>query len=243
MAEKTDTRSRIRSKRAQQRRRNQIMIVGVVAVVAIAITLLLVLASQPNRSAAASFEGLNQTVDENGSLGLAIGPADAPVTLIDYSDFSCPHCYDLAPAIERVIEEYAAAGQVRVIYKPISFVNPPTSVPSAAAAVCAAEQGKGWEMMSEIWALYARGGPNAYSRTLLFDSASKLELDMAAFETCFDAPATLNALQGVLDEATQKGIQGTPTVFVNGTVVAFSASESRYDTLKRAIDAALEQAG
>jgi protein-disulfide isomerase len=116
-------------------------------------------------------------------------------------------------------------------------------VPSGAAAYCAAQQGKGFEMLEEVWDLYARGGPNAFTRTLLFAGAEELGLDIAAFETCFDSDATVAALQTVLDDASAAGVTGTPTVFVNGQRLAFSQSESFFATISRAIDAALASAG
>ena len=102
-------------------------------------------------------------------LAFAIGNPEARVTVVEYSDFSCPHCNDLSPAIERLIQEYVREGDVRVIYKPVVFVYPERSVPAGlAAAVCAAEQDKFWEMHDAIWEISSSVvGADAYTQELL----------------------------------------------------------------------------
>jgi len=242
MSSKAEARRRTQAQRAK--RSNQLLIVGAVAVIAvIAVVVLVVLSNRPRSTTSTDYAGLPQSVEEAPGLGIRIGAEDAPVVVTEYSDYSCPHCYDLSPAIDQVIATYVAQGKVALVYKPISFVNPPTSVPAAAAMVCAAQQGKGFEMHDEVWDLYTRGGPNAYTRALLTARANNIGLDVSAFEQCFDSSETVSALQGVLADAQQAGVAGTPTVFVNGQIVTFSAAGDRFQELSAAIEEALAEAG
>lgn len=186
------------------------------------------------------YEILEQTIDTDGAVGFSIGDPDAPVTVVEYSDFSCPHCHNLAPSIERLIAEYGPTGEVRVVYKPIVFVNPQTSIPAGRAAYCAAEQGLFWQMHNAIWVLYAEQGASAYTQEHLTESALGVGAEEAEFTPCFEADQTGAALDAVLDEALNLGVQGTPTIFVNGEDVPYSGPDTVYDDLVEVIESILD---
>jgi protein-disulfide isomerase len=192
----------------------------------------------PSR-AASRYEGLAQSVDETGAIGFSIGDPQAPVVLVEYSDFSCPHCRNLAPAIEQIVGEYAPSGQVMIVYKPIVFVNPEASVRAGQAAICAARQGQFWEMHDEIWKLYDQGGPSAYTQQQLTDRARGLGLDVDQFTACFEDETTTVALDGVLSEAAALGVVGTPTLFLNDEALPYRGAETAHDDLVQAIESAL----
>ncbi len=242
MNQSSRTRQRAQERRQQRQRQMQIRIMIIVGLAALLGAVLLILISRPQASTAAAFDysGLDQTVDTSlGAPGYAIGQADAPVTLVEYSDFSCPHCRDLAPAIERLIDEYVRDGRLRIVYKPVSFVSPPNSTYAAQAAHCAAQQGKFWEMQSQIWSIFDSNGPGAYTKSILMSRAVQLGMDRDAFSTCFDSPDTFTAVSDVLTETQGRGINGTPALFVNDSQVPFTGAENAYDSLRTAIDAAL----
>lgn len=188
----------------------------------------------------APYEVLQQTIDHTGAVGFAIGDPDAPVTVVEYSDFSCPHCHDLVPAIQQIIAEYGPTGAVRVVYKPIVFVNPATSVPAGIAAYCAAEQGLFWQMHDAIWSLYVDQGASAYTPERLTRAAVSARADEADFTACFESDEPGAALDQVLDEALNRGVQGTPTLFVNGEDVPYTGPDSIYDDLVEVIEAILD---
>jgi protein-disulfide isomerase len=245
LAQQTARRAHERTlQRAAQRRHKsqQWMIVGIAAAaVIIAVVLILVSRPAPIAPITTSYDGIEQTVDTSGAFGLSLGSADAPVTLTEYSDFSCPHCHEITPAIHQLIEEYVQTGQLRIIYKPISFVNPPYSTDAASAAICAAQQGQGWQMHDQIWALYEQGGPGGYSKGTFTSMVRGMGLDEAAFSQCFNSNATAASVQSVLDEARSLGINGTPSLYVNGEPVTYTGPDAIYLTLKDAIDSALGQ--
>lgn len=216
------------------------MIIGIAAI-AVIVAVVLILASRPPTviPTDASYDGMEQSIETAGAFGITLGSADAPVTLTEYSDFSCPHCHEIVPAIHQLITDYVEAGTLRIIYKPISFVNPPYSTEAASALVCAAQQGQGWQMHDQIWALYEQGGPGGYSKARFTDLATGLGMDTTAFSTCFDSNQTASSVQNVLGEAQSMGINGTPSLYVNGQPVPYTGPDAIYETLKTAIESAL----
>jgi len=125
------------------------------------------------------------------------------------------------------------------VYIPVSFVNPSTSVPAAKAAICAAQQGKFWEMHDQIWAMFDLNGPATYTQSLLTGRANQLGLDQGQFGACFTSPAVDSQIQAVLALASARGVNGTPTLFVNDTQVPFTGPDTTYDGLNLAIQAAI----
>jgi protein-disulfide isomerase len=239
----SSSRQQLKQRRSRRRRQQTILIVVIVAVAVILAGLLIFISIPRNTTESASgevnYEELTQEADQAGALGFAIGDPNAPATLLVYSDFSCPHCYDLSFVIHRIIGDLATRGQVRVVYKPIAFVNPPYSGPAATAAICAGQQGKFWQMHDQIWTLYGQyRSAGAYTRPALFGLAEDLGLDKDAFSACFDAPETAAEVQAVIDEALGMGIYGTPTLLVNGQQVYLTNIDTAYDTIKAAIEAA-----
>jgi protein-disulfide isomerase len=184
-----------------------------------------------------SYEGYHQEIDRTGSVGIAIGSPDAPVTVTEYADFSCPHCFNMYPTVQQIIAEYATDGRVRVVLKPIAFVNPPYSTYAAQATLCAAEQGKGWEMVDQVWDVGSENGPGGYTQAAFEERADALGLDVAAFSTCYTSSQTEADVQAIIDDALQSGIDGVPALFVNKKSVPLA--EDMYDALVKEIEAAL----
>lgn len=231
--------ARRRSRRAESGSRSQVWIIVVVVIVALAIVGgLIALSSRPSVPAQAvegvDLSGISQEIVQiNDAPGVALGDPEAPVTLVEYSDFSCPHCADLASiAVDPLIEEYVRSGELRIVYKPITFVNPPYSRPAAQAFMCAAEQGKGWEMYEQIWGLYEASGPGAYTQRNLVGQAEAIGLDSGEFRSCYVSAETNQSIQAVLTEAQNIGIQGTPTLYVNGQPFTYRGPEAVYSDVK-----------
>lgn len=239
MARKS-TRQRAESRRAQQQRQRQTRLIIAVAVIAVVVVGIIIVATGPSDAVAlveTDYEGIpQQRVTGDTGVGFAIGEPDAPVTITDYSDFSCPHCHDLSGPLRDIIEEYGRDGQVRVVFKPISFVNPPYSRPAAQAAICAGDQGKFWEMHDQIWALYEANGPGAYTPAQLTRLAEGIGLNMDEYRQCYSSPGTEAAVDSVLAEAQERGIQGTPTLFVNGQEVPYRGADAVYNDLAFVIE-------
>lgn len=168
--------------------------------------------------------------------GHSKGAADAPVVMVEYSDFQCPFCtrhtQEVAPQLE---ETYIKSGQMRLVYKHYT-VKGPDSVTAALAAECAGEQNKFWEYHD---LLFANSGQVAFNAENLKAFAVELKLDLAAFSQCFDSQKYLNVVEADSAEAQQLGIRGTPGFFVNDTPVA---GAQPLEVFQQTIEAELAQA-
>jgi len=149
------------------------------------------------------------------------GFPDAPVTMVEYSDFQCPFCrrhfLETQPTLD---QEYIATGQVRHVFKnfPLRQIHPQADG-AAQAALCAGVQGKFWPMhdvlfqRQEEWA----GQEDAAQRFRAY--AEELGLDMEAYDACWQAQPFTEQIQRDLEEGLALGVRGTPAFFINGWFV------------------------
>jgi protein-disulfide isomerase len=144
---------------------------------------------------------------EVAATGPSLGPDDAPVTLIEFSDYRCGFCKRAQPVIEAVLERYPS--QVRFVHR--SFPLNEVSRAAAEAAACANEQGQFWEFHSSLFA--SEGNLDAEG---LLQHASELELDLESFQACVDERRFQSAVEADITDGRQAGVTGTPAFFVNG---------------------------
>ena len=138
------------------------------------------------------------------------GAADAPVTIVEFSDFQCGFCFRVNPTVGQLLDRYN--GKIRVAFKH-SPIEGHTAAPLAhRAAFAAQQQGKFWEMHDRIFA-----NQRDMSREALLGHARALGLDLARFTADFDGAASKAALERDLAEGATLGVDGTPTFFINGT--------------------------
>lgn len=144
------------------------------------------------------------------------GDEDAPVTIIEYSDFQCPFCLrffeQTLPEIER---QYVDTGKAMLVYKhlPLSSIHP-YAEKAAEAAECAGVQGKFWEMHDKIFQNQA-----ALAVDNLKGYAASLGVNAKKFNACLDNGDMAKKVQDDLAEATRIGASGTPTFLINGQKV------------------------
>ena len=147
------------------------------------------------------------TLDLTGSPSR--GPADAPVTIVEFSDFQCPFCAQATTAMDQVSKAYG--DKVRWVFKhnPLDFH---ADAPLAhRAALAAGEQGKFWEMHDAIFR-----NQRALKRDDLIRHAAALGLDSARFVADLDGNKFAKVIDRDLAEGARVGVDGTPTFFVNG---------------------------
>ena len=164
----------------------------------------------------------------------SLGPVDAPVTLVEFSDFQCPYCARLAPVVKRIAGEYP--GQVRVVFRQFPLRSIHAHAQKAAeASLCAFDQGRFWEMHDSLFGDIKKLGPED-----LTARAKRLNLDMEAFDQCLNSGKYAAAVQQDLEDGMAAGVSGTPAVFINGRVLKGSKP---YDGIRKVIEEELQRAG
>ena len=137
------------------------------------------------------------------------GPANAPVTLVAFSDFECPFCSKAALTVRQLEQEYQ--GKLRVAFKHQPLANHPNAMPAATASLAAHEQGKFWEMHDKLFANQTK-----LDRASLESYAKELGLDMGKFKAAMDSNKFQAHIAADSAHGSEIGAGGTPTFFVNG---------------------------
>lgn len=138
------------------------------------------------------------------------GPANAPLTLIEYGDYECPHCVTAFPVLERVREKFS--GKLRFVFRHVPKSGQAFDKQAAEASEFAAEQGKFWPMHAQLFAL--SGG---HDLEQLVSAASAIGLDANAFRGALAERRYADRVRELSIAALHSGIIGTPTLFINGT--------------------------
>jgi predicted DsbA family dithiol-disulfide isomerase len=137
------------------------------------------------------------------------GNPDAPVTVVEFSDFQCPYCARSRPTVNRVREVYGDKVRWAFRHFPLGFH---TQAPKAGeAAACAGDQGKFWAMHDHLFA-----NPGKLSVPDLKTSAADLGLDTAAFDQCLDSGKHADRIVSDSEAGARYGVSGTPAFFING---------------------------
>lgn len=155
-------------------------------------------------------------------MGYTRGRADAPIAVVEFSDFGCPYCARFARATLPILdEEFIRQGTVRWRYVPVTFGFPGGEL-MGAAAVCAAQQGGDDTFWRVHDLFYTRQSAlrDDDARPRLLDWLAELGLDRAELDRCIDAPATAQALRTHTQTAVDWYARGTPTFIVNGVPMA-----------------------
>ena len=158
------------------------------------------------------------------------GDFNAPVTLVEFSDFECPFCERHYPTMNQIIGNYK--GKVRLVYKhfPLSFH--PNAQKAAESSECAGEQGKFWEYHDKLF----ENQPGGFSTDKFKQWAVELKLNAKKFNDCFDSGKYASKVQADSQEGAQKGVNGTPATFINGQLVSGAVP---YEQFKQIIDSLL----
>lgn len=141
-----------------------------------------------------------------------LGPNDAPVTVIQFAEYTCTWCVESGDALRRIREAWPK--RVRVVFKDFPLTGNPRALPAALAAQCAREQDHFWEMHDRLLSQQ-----HALSDTDLVEHAVALQLDRDRFEDCLFSSRPVDGIYEDLAQGREAGVRGTPTWFVNGILV------------------------
>jgi protein-disulfide isomerase len=140
------------------------------------------------------------------------GPANAKITIIEFSDFQCPYCKRGKDTMDQVVKAFP--NDVRLVFKHLPLPMHPEAKPAARATFAAAKQGKFWEMHDALFDNQANLNSEFYTKT-----AEKLGLNMEKFKADMESPEASKAVDADMELGQKNGIQGTPGFFVNGVAV------------------------
>jgi len=164
----------------------------------------------------------------------SIGSPDAPVTIIEFSDFQCPFCARFSlDTLPQLKENYISKGKVRMVFRDFPLGFHAQALPAAEAAECADEQGKFWEMHDKIFQNQGSLGTSSYKQW-----AKDLGLDSAKFDACLDSGKYANEVNKDLQDGQSAGVSGTPTFFINGKEVV---GAQPFSVFQQVIDAELKK--
>jgi protein-disulfide isomerase len=142
----------------------------------------------------------------------SLGAADAPIIIVEFSDFQCPFCKRVEPALKEIREKYG--DKVRLVYMDYPLPMHSHALDAAKAGRCAAEQGKFWPYHDAMFADQSHESPADLKAI-----AKNLGLDTAKFDTCFDQAKYEAGVRADMEQGKQLGIDGTPAFFINGRML------------------------
>ena len=162
----------------------------------------------------------------------ALGPAHAPVSIVEYGDFECPNCRQAVAAVKLLLARFD--NRVRFAYRhfPLEGVHPHAEL-AAEAAECAGAQGKFWEMHDRLFENQAH-----LKLQHLRGYAGRLEIDMARFDAEMTDHVYLQRVREHLQSGRDSGVRSTPGFFVNARIQDVSFGHHQ---LLEAVEAAMHR--
>lgn len=139
------------------------------------------------------------------------GPANAPVTIVEFSDYECPFCKRAEPSIKQVMDTYG--DKIRLSYRDYPLDFHANARPASLAAHCANAQGKFWEYHEKVMA------SEDLSKAALEKIADDSKLDRAKFDACFAKDEFKAAIDADMAAGVAAGVNGTPAFFINGRML------------------------
>ncbi len=161
------------------------------------------------------------------------GPANAPITIVEFSDFECPFCSRVNPTLQQVMDTYGDKVKIYFRHYPLNFHE--NAQKASEAAMCAHDQGKFWEMHDLLFAEQQQLGIDQ-----LKNKAERLGLDLTAFGECLDGDKYAQLVQDDLREGSLAGVSGTPGFFINGRLIS---GAQPFTAFQEVIDEELARAG
>lgn len=157
----------------------------------------------------------------------AIGPENAPITIVEFSDYQCPYCRRWHEQVYQPLLN-AYPGKIRLVYRnlPLTSIHP-DALSAAEAAMCAGDQDAYWQYHEKLFSSESLG-TNTY-----LQYARDLGLDVTSFEACMTDHRYQEAIQADSDFAVNLGVRSTPTFFINGLAIV---GAQPLDVFKQVID-------
>lgn len=175
------------------------------------------------------------------------GDPDAPITIIEFSDFQCPFCAKFHETTLPLLEKnYISTGKVNFVYRdfPITSIHP-NALPAALASECADDQGKFWEihdMIFENQRIWQGLAPKD-AASVFRDYAIEFDVNIEEFDSCINSGKYLNEIRGDLDDGRAYGVTGTPGFFIGNEEIGFTKliGAQPFSSFQKVIDGQLSR--
>jgi predicted DsbA family dithiol-disulfide isomerase len=161
--------------------------------------------------------------------GQSRGPNNAPVTIVEFSDFQCPYCSRAEETVKKVMDAYK--GKIRLFYRDYPLPFHAQAQKASEAALCAGDQNKYWEMHEKLFA-----NQQALTVPQLKEHAKGLGLDQGKFDKCLDSGEKAKLVENSRKAGEEAGVNGTPHFFINGRPLS---GAQPFEEFKKVIDAEL----
>jgi predicted DsbA family dithiol-disulfide isomerase len=165
--------------------------------------------------------------------GQSTGDTKAPVTIVEFSDYQCPFCSRAEETVKKVLDDYK--GKVRLYYRDYPLPFHGQAQKASEAALCAADQGKYWEMHARLFA-----NQSALAVPQLKEHAKGLGLEAGRFDKCLDSGEKAKMVEASKKAGDQAGVNGTPAFFINGRPLSGAVP---FEKFKEIIDYELAAGG
>ena len=208
-------RQAIRAKRERQARMQRFGMIGIIVVGALLVAAALIYPNiKPVGEVVAPDPGEHPMANGN-----AMGDPNAPIKIVEYSDFQCPYCARFHEETEwQLANSYVSDGTVNMVYRSFGDFIGPESKAAAEAAYCAGDQDKFWEYHNILFANQTGENVGAYTDRRLQAFAEALSLDMDAFNDCFNSGKYSDRVEQDRVDGTAAGVTGTPAFVITYTV-------------------------
>lgn len=174
------------------------------------------------------------------------GNPDAPITIVEFSDFQCPFCARFhTQTLPSLFEEYIDQGKVKLVFRdfPIQSIHP-NALPASVAANCANDQGKFKEMHDMIFE-----NQNMWNKQETIDAlstfsqyAANMQLDQELFDSCLTSDKHITEIRKDLDDGRDYGVSGTPGFFIGNDEIGYVELKGAqpFESFKKVIDIQLD---
>ncbi len=152
---------------------------------------------------------------EVAATGPSKGPDNAPVTIVEFSDYQCPFCAKAESTVKDLLDLEKYKGKLRLVYRDYPLPSHNLAPKSAEAAHCAGDQGKYWEMHDRLF-----GAAPKLEVTDLKSYARELKLDEGRFTKCLDSGEKAKVVADHFKAGNEAGVRGTPAFFINGRLIS-----------------------
>lgn len=177
--------------------------------------------------------------------GAMIGQENAPVTIVEFSEFQCPYCrVFINEAYQDIKKNFIETGKAKLVFRHLPLSFHPDAYGAAMAAECAREQGGDktfFTMHDKIFGGQSGNGTNPIPTDTLYAYAKEMKLDTTKFEKCVTDETYKDLIEADVAAAKEAGINGTPGFIINGTIVSGARPYAYFETIINEALAATEK--